>query len=159
MKHQYDYDAQTCIGFLKTYNLDEHYKLNIEPNHTTLAGHDYEHDMLLCVVVILCLALDRSGSPSHRSCLQPFVFFSSSLYGFLGSVDANTGDTLLGMLSLSFSVCRRPAVCIRSVIGVFGNLFVCRLGHRPVPNGRQEGHAHDADRSEAAGSRAGRLEL
>jgi len=66
-KHQYDYDAQTVIGFLKTYNLDKHFKVNIEPNHTTLAGHDYEHDLEI-----------------------------ASRYGFLGSVDSNTGDTLLG---------------------------------------------------------------
>jgi xylose isomerase len=62
-KHQYDYDAQTVIGFLKTYNLDKDFKLNIEPNHTTLAGHSYEHDIVL-----------------------------ASKLGFLGSIDSNTGD-------------------------------------------------------------------
>jgi len=66
-KHQYDYDAQTVIGFLKTYGLDKDFKLNIEPNHTTLAGHDYEHDIEI-----------------------------ASRFGFLGSIDSNTGDTLLG---------------------------------------------------------------
>jgi xylose isomerase len=66
-KHQYDYDAQTVIGFLKTYNLDKDFKLNIEPNHTTLAGHDYAHDIEV-----------------------------SSKFGFLGSIDANTGDQSLG---------------------------------------------------------------
>ena len=35
-KHQYDYDSQTVIGFLKTYGLDSHFKLNIEPNHTVI---------------------------------------------------------------------------------------------------------------------------
>ena len=66
-KHQYDYDAQTVMGFLKEYNLDEHFKLNIEPNHTTLAGHEYEHDLVL-----------------------------SSCYGKLGSIDCNSGDTMVG---------------------------------------------------------------
>lgn len=66
-KHQYDYDAQTVIGFLYTYGLQDHFKLNIEPNHTTLAGHDYEHDILV-----------------------------SSKFGMLGSVDCNSGDPLLG---------------------------------------------------------------
>jgi len=66
-KHQYDYDAQTVIGFLHTYGLQDHFKINVEPNHTTLAGHSYEHD----------------------------IVFSSQL-GFLGSIDANTGDELLG---------------------------------------------------------------
>eukprot|EP00299_Pterocystis_sp_00344_P013831 c6818_g1_i1.p1 GENE.c6818_g1_i1~~c6818_g1_i1.p1 ORF type:complete len:449 (+),score=92.25 c6818_g1_i1:733-2079(+) len=67
MKHQYDYDAQTTISFLKLYNLDSHFKLNIEPNHTTLAGHDVEHD----------------------------IVFASKL-GFLGSIDSNMGDVMLG---------------------------------------------------------------
>lgn len=66
-KHQYDYDAQTVIGFLHTYDLDKHYKINVEPNHTTLAGHDFEHDIIF-----------------------------SSIYGMLGSVDANTGDQSVG---------------------------------------------------------------
>jgi xylose isomerase len=44
-KHQYDYDAQTVIGFLRTYGLENDFKLNIEPNHTMLAGHSYEHDV------------------------------------------------------------------------------------------------------------------
>jgi|TARA_B110000208_G_C11720727_1_gene412760 xylose isomerase len=66
-KHQYDYDAQTCFGFLRTYGLEDHFKMNIEPNHTTLAGHEYEHDIAI-----------------------------SSAYGMLGSIDCNAGDTLLG---------------------------------------------------------------
>lgn len=66
-KHQYDYDAQTVIGFLKANGLDAHFKLNIEPNHTTLAGHCYEHDFLV-----------------------------ASKLGFLGSLDINTGDSALG---------------------------------------------------------------
>ncbi|CAD5126171.1 DgyrCDS14337 [Dimorphilus gyrociliatus] len=66
-KHQYDYDAMTVIGFLKTYELDKHFKLNIEPNHTTLAGHGYEHDVVL-----------------------------ASEFDMLGSIDANTGSPDLG---------------------------------------------------------------
>eukprot|EP00957_Ditylum_brightwellii_P152608 11616088-Ditylum_brightwellii.AAC.1 len=66
-KHQYDYDAQTTMCFLQTYNLQDHFKLNIEPNHTTLAGHDFEHDIII-----------------------------ASQYGMLGSIDSNTGDPLLG---------------------------------------------------------------
>jgi xylose isomerase len=66
-KHQYDYDAQTCIGFLKANNLDEHFKLNIEPNHTTLAGHCFEHDLTI-----------------------------ASQFDMLGSLDINTGDQSVG---------------------------------------------------------------
>lgn len=66
-KHQYDFDAAACINFLRAYGLAEHFKLNIETNHATLAGHNVEHE------------LEYAG---HQ--------------GFLGSVDANTGDLLLG---------------------------------------------------------------
>lgn len=67
LKHQYDFDAQTVMGFLQRFGLTEHFKLNIEPNHTTLAGHSYEHDIELCAKM-----------------------------GMLGSIDANTGDPSLG---------------------------------------------------------------
>jgi xylose isomerase len=66
-KHQYDFDAAACINFLRAYDLGDRFKLNIETNHATLAGHNVEHE------------LDYAG---HQ--------------GFLGSVDANTGDLLLG---------------------------------------------------------------
>ena len=66
-KHQYDFDAAACINFLRAYGLTDHVKLNIETNHATLAGHTVEHE------------LEYAGSQ-----------------GFLGSVDANSGDLLLG---------------------------------------------------------------
>lgn len=66
-RHQYDYDAQTVMSFLHQYGLTQHFKLNIEPNHTTLAGHPYEHDIIF-----------------------------ASAYGMLGSIDANTGSPDLG---------------------------------------------------------------
>ncbi len=62
-KHQYDFDAQTVIGFLRYYKLDKDFKLNVEVNHATLAGHTFEHD--------LQMAADA---------------------GMLGSIDANRGD-------------------------------------------------------------------
>lgn len=62
-KHQYDYDAETVIGFLRANKLDKDFKLNIEVNHATLAGHSFEHE-LQC-------AVDA---------------------GMLGSIDANRGD-------------------------------------------------------------------
>ena len=62
-KHQYDYDAETVIGFLRQYDLLNDFKLNIEVNHATLAGHTFTHD--------LQVAVDA---------------------GLLGSMDANRGD-------------------------------------------------------------------
>lgn len=67
MKHQYDFDAATAIGFLRQYRLDKDFKLNIEANHATLAGHTFQHDLRI-----------------------------AAINGMLGSIDANQGDTLLG---------------------------------------------------------------
>ncbi len=66
-KHQYDSDAAACLNFLREYDLLDHFKLNIETNHATLAGHTVEHELEIA------LAADA-----------------------LGSIDANMGDTLLG---------------------------------------------------------------
>ena len=62
-KHQYDVDTETVIGFLRAHGLDKDFKVNIEVNHATLAGHTFEHE--------LACAVDA---------------------GMLGSIDANRGD-------------------------------------------------------------------
>ena len=67
MKHQYDFDAATAIGFLKAHGLEKDFKMNIEANHATLAGHTFQHDLRV-----------------------------SAINGMLGSIDANQGDYLLG---------------------------------------------------------------
>jgi xylose isomerase len=66
-KHQYDFDAATSIAFLQTYDLADKFKLNLEANHATLAGHTFEHELQV-----------------------------SRINGMLGSIDANQGDELLG---------------------------------------------------------------
>ncbi len=67
MKHQYDFDAATAIGFLRQYGLDKDFKMNIEANHATLAGHTFRHELRV-----------------------------SAINGMLGSIDANQGDLFLG---------------------------------------------------------------
>jgi len=44
-KHQYDFDVATIIGFLRQHGLDKDFKLNIEVNHATLAGHTFQHEL------------------------------------------------------------------------------------------------------------------
>lgn len=66
-KHQYDFDVASVMSFLKTYDLDQDFKINIEANHATLAGHTFQHELRL-----------------------------ARINGLLGSVDANQGDKLLG---------------------------------------------------------------
>lgn len=48
-KHQYDFDSETVIGFLKAHGLEKDFKLNIEANHAELAGHDFHHELSVCV--------------------------------------------------------------------------------------------------------------
>jgi len=67
MKHQYDFDSSTVVGFLKQHGLDKDFKLNIEANHATLAGHTFEHDLQV-----------------------------ASDHGLLGSIDANRGNAQNG---------------------------------------------------------------
>lgn len=66
-KHQYDFDSATVMNFLRTYDLQDHFKINVEANHATLAGHTFEHE----------LAVSANAS-------------------MLGSVDVNKGDPMLG---------------------------------------------------------------
>lgn len=74
-KHQYDVDTETVIGFLKAHGLDKDFKVNIEVNHATLAGHTFEHE--------LAVAVDN---------------------GMLGSIDANRGDYQNGWDTDQFSI-------------------------------------------------------
>ena len=48
-KHQYDFDVASCLGFLRKYKLEKDFKLNIEVNHATLAGHTFEHEIELAI--------------------------------------------------------------------------------------------------------------
>ncbi|MBE2216483.1 MAG: xylose isomerase [Opitutaceae bacterium] len=66
-KHQYDFDVQSGVAFLRTYGLEKYFKFNIETNHATLAGHTFQHEIEV-----------------------------AAAHGMLGSIDANAGDLLLG---------------------------------------------------------------
>lgn len=74
-KHQYDFDAATVVGFLNQYDLQDHFKLNIEVNHATLAQHTFEHELQVAANA-----------------------------GMLGSIDANRGDQQNGWDTDQFSI-------------------------------------------------------
>jgi xylose isomerase len=66
MKHQYDFDAQTVIGFLRHHGLAGDFKLNIEANHATLAGHTFAHDLRMAVDANLLGSIDANrGDPQN----------------------------------------------------------------------------------------------
>jgi xylose isomerase len=66
-KHQYDFDVASGVAFLRTHGLERHFKFNLETNHATLAGHTFQHEIE-----------------------------TAAAHGMLGSIDANSGDLLLG---------------------------------------------------------------
>ncbi|MDP4093756.1 MAG: xylose isomerase [Bacillota bacterium] len=91
-KHQYDFDTQTVIGFLKTHGLDPYFKMNIEANHATLAAHTFQHEVRVA----------REN-------------------GFFGSIDANQGDMLLGWDTDQFPTnIYDTALCMYEVIKAGG---------------------------------------
>ena len=59
-KHQYDVDTETVIGFLKAHNLDKDFKVNIEVNHATLAGHTFEHELQAAVDAGMLCSIDAN---------------------------------------------------------------------------------------------------
>ena len=66
MKHQYDFDAQTVIGFLRHFGLDDDFKVNVEANHATLAGHAFAHELQMCVDANLLGSIDANrGDPQN----------------------------------------------------------------------------------------------
>ena len=66
MNHQYDFDAQTVIGFLRSHGLDGDFKLNIEANHATLAGHTFAHDLRMSADAGLLGSIDANrGNPQN----------------------------------------------------------------------------------------------
>ena len=91
-KHQYDFDAATVIGFLRQHGLDKDFRLNIEANHATLAGHTFAHELTVARV-----------------------------NGMFGSIDANQGDMLLGWDTDQFPTnVYDTALCMREVLRAGG---------------------------------------
>jgi xylose isomerase len=91
-KHQYDFDVASGIAFLRTYGLEKHLKFNIETNHATLAGHTFQHEIEVAASA-----------------------------GMLGSIDANSGDMLLGWDTDQFNTdVRDITLALVSVLNVGG---------------------------------------
>ncbi|ONI45776.1 xylose isomerase [Candidatus Epulonipiscioides gigas] len=91
-KHQYDFDVATVVGFLRKYNLKREFKMNIEANHATLAGHTFQHELHMARV-----------------------------NNAFGSIDANQGDLLLGWDTDQFPTnVYETALCMLEVIKAGG---------------------------------------
>lgn len=117
MKHQYDFDAATAIGFLRQYGLDKDFKMNIEANHATLAGHTFQHELRI-----------------------------SAINGMLGSIDANQGDMLLGWDTDEFPFdVYETTMCMYEVLkagGINGGLNFDSKTRRPSNTAEDMFHAY-----------------
>ena len=117
-KHQYDFDVASGIAFLRTYGLEKYFKFNIETNHATLAGHTFEHEIEVAAAA-----------------------------GALGSIDANTGDPLLGWDTDQFNTnVRELTLAMVSILragglGSGGFNFDAKL-RRPSIDAEDLFHAH-----------------
>jgi len=117
-KHQYDFDVATGIAFLRTYGLENSFKFNIETNHATLAGHSFQHEIEVAASA-----------------------------GMLGSIDANTGDPLLGWDTDQFNTdVRELTLAMVSILkagglGTGGFNFDAKL-RRPSVDVEDLFHAH-----------------
>src|ERR1017187_4784023 len=117
-KHQYDFDVAAGIAFLRTYGLERHFKFNIETNHATLAGHTFQHEIEV-----------------------------AASQGMLGSIDANSGDLLLGWDTDQFNTdVRELTLAMVSILragglGTGGFNFDAKL-RRPSIDPEDLFHAH-----------------
>jgi xylose isomerase len=117
-KHQYDFDVAAGIAFLHTHGLEKHFKFNIETNHATLAGHSFQHEIEVAAAA-----------------------------GMLGSIDANTGDLLLGWDTDQFNTdVRELTLAMTSILragglGTGGFNFDAKL-RRPSIDLEDLFHAH-----------------
>jgi xylose isomerase len=117
-KHQYDFDVAAGVAFLRTHGLDKHFKFNIETNHATLAGHTIQHEIE-----------------------------TAAAHGMFGSVDANTGDLLLGWDTDQFNTdVRELTLAMMSILragglGRGGLNFDAKL-RRPSIDAEDLFHAH-----------------
>jgi len=117
-KHQYDFDVASGIAFLRTYGLENQFKFNIETNHATLAGHTFNHEIEV-----------------------------AAAQGMLGSIDANSGDLLLGWDTDQFNTdVRELTLAMISILragglGTGGFNFDAKL-RRPSIDPEDLFHAH-----------------
>lgn len=166
-KHQYDFDAQTVIGFLRHYGLDKDFKLNIEANHATLAGHSFAHELQMCADAGLLGSIDANrGDPQNGWDTDQFpVDLYDAVLGMM--IVLENGGFSSGGLNFDAKV-RRESVAMEDIfIGHIGGMDTFAKGleiaHRILTEGKlqQKRNARYASFDSGYGSRfeSGELSL
>jgi xylose isomerase len=166
-KHQYDFDAQTVIGFLRHHGLDQDFKLNIEANHATLAGHTFAHDLQMCTDANMLGSIDANrGDPQNGWDTDQFPIDMYDVVHGMMVVLAGGG---LGSGGLNFDAkTRRESTDMEDIfIGHIGGMDAFARGleiaHRilsesPLPKHKADRYA-SFDTGKGAQFEAGKLSL
>jgi xylose isomerase len=119
-KHQYDFDAQTVIGFIRHYGLEGDFKVNVEANHATLAGHSFAHELRMCADANLLGSIDANrGDPQNGWDTDQFPV---DLYDAVGAMQVVLENGGLGSGGLNFDArVRRESVDM-------GDIFIAHIG-------------------------------
>ena len=121
-KHQYDFDAQTVIGFIRHYGLQEDFKVNVEANHATLAGHSFAHELRMCADAGLLGSIDANrGDPQNGWDTDQFP---SDIYDAIGAMQVVLENGGLGSGGLNFDAkVRRESTDMEDIlIGHIGGM-------------------------------------
>lgn len=143
-KHQYDYDAATCIGFLRKYGLENEVKLNLEQGHAILAGHSFEHEIALaaCEGMLGSIDMNRNDYQSGWDTDQfpnnvPEV--ALAYYYILKSGGFNTGGT-----NFDAKLRRQSLDPVDLIAGHMGAMDICARGLKAAAAMIEDGGLEDA---------------
>ena len=121
-KHQYDFDSQTVIGFIRHYGLQDDFKVNVEANHATLAGHSFAHELRMCADAGLLGSIDANrGDPQNGWDTDQFPV---DLYDTVGAMQVVLENGGLGTGGLNFDAkVRRESIDMEDIfIGHIGGM-------------------------------------
>lgn len=166
-KHQYDFDAQTVIGFIRHYGLQDDFKVNVEANHATLAGHSFAHELRMCADAGLLGSIDANrGDPQNGWDTDQFP---SDLYDAVGAMQVVLENGGLGSGGLNFDArVRRESIDMEDiVIGHIGGMdnfargleIAHRLVHESPLVSSREGRYASFDQGDGAAFERGDLGL
>lgn len=166
-KHQYDFDAQTVIGFLRQHGLAGDFKINVEANHATLAGHSFAHELQMCTDAGLLGSIDANrGDPQNGWDTDQFA---TDLYDAVHAMQIVLADGGFGSGGLNFDAkVRRESVDLEDIfIGHFGAMDCFARGLEVAVRLRESGRLVEAkasryssfDRGDGARFERGELSL
>lgn len=150
-KHQYDYDAATCIGFLRKYGLEREVKLNLEQGHAILAGHSFEHELAVAASEGMLGSIDMNRN-DYQSGWDTDQFpnnvpeIALAYYEVLKAGGFTTGGT-----NFDSKVRRQSLDAEDLILGHAGAMDACARGLKAAAAMLEDGGLEDARRARYAG--------